>query len=216
VARRLGIHRGSPEKTTCLHKIQKVESAVFPEVRFGPIHATNTTLLIADLSSLSEFADGVDGLLGIDMFWGSKVLIDYDLKTLLIESGSKSAAESVQKQNIMCITTNAQISGNPVRLIVDTGMQGVLFFQDRIRKISSSLPAGRSTEVLIGRRTPGRQTVLEQLNIGTAEIKNVNALLLSSAPPSLPSNIDGFLGTEILKAKRLTLDFSHIGLTWQH
>jgi predicted aspartyl protease len=216
VARRLGIRRGSPDETICLHKSQKVESAVFPEVRFGPIRATNATLLIADVSSLSEFADGVDGLLGLDMFWERKISIDYDLKTLMVESASKETGDSVQRGGILCITTAAQISGKPVRLVVDTGMKGVLVFEDRIRKLLPGLPASRSMQALLGRTAPGSQTVLEKLRVGTAEIKNIDIFLLSSAPAGVPPDIDGVLGTETLKARRLTLDFSHSGVTWQH
>jgi hypothetical protein len=95
-------------------------------------------------------------------------------------------------------------------------MKGVLFYEDRIRKLLPSLPMSRSMQVLVGRTAPGSQTVLEKLSVGTAEIKNIDTFLLSSAPAGVPPEIDGVLGTEILKARRLTLDFSHSGLTWQH
>ena len=41
-------------------------------MQFGRIRAIDVNLLMADVSSLSEFADEVDGPVGVDMFRGSK------------------------------------------------------------------------------------------------------------------------------------------------
>jgi hypothetical protein len=47
---------------------------------------------------------------------------------------------------------------------------------------------------------------LDKIRVGTDEINNVDALVVSSAPGGLPRNIDAILGIECLKARHVILD----------
>jgi predicted aspartyl protease len=215
VARKLGIH-GVPHTVIRMHDTLDVQTAIFPELQFGAIRITNIRLLIEDLSSITDFADGVDGILGLDVFWGSKISVDYDSKRVLIDSLAAGIDDSAQPKDHVCVTTMANVHGTPIRLLVDTGMPGILLYGDRVRERISTLPRSRWRVTRIGHAMFATHMAIDKINVGTQEMRNVDALVVKSAPPSFPRNVDGILGTESLKARRLIFDFSRKIMTWQH
>ena len=215
VARKLGIH-GVPDTVFRMHGAVDLQTAIFPDVQFGAIRTTNIRLLIADLFSLTEFADGVDGVLGLDVFWGSKISVDYNSKRVLIDSVSAEIDDLAQPRDIVCVTTTANVHGTPIRLLVDTGMPGILLYGDRVRERVATLPRGRWQVTLIGHAMFATHLAIDRMDVGTEQIRNIDALVVSSSPPGFPRNVDGILGTDSLKARRLIFDFSHKSMTWQH
>ena len=96
-------------------------------------------------------------------------------------------------------------------------MRGIMLFADRIGKRISSIAPPNPRFVRLGDAMSASELKLDKIRVGTEEIiKDTDTLIVSSAPAGLPGNIDGILGTECLKARRLILDFSHKNVTWEH
>ena len=214
VARKLGIG-GVPSRILTIRQIAEAESAIFSDVRFGPIRATNIRLLITDLSSYSEYTGGVDGILGLDLLRGSRMSLDFVAKKLLISFGPTESTPSSHPGEIICFTTTAEMQGSPVRLLVDTGMDSILLYTDRVRKRLPQFEIDDLKPVAIGHVMFANEGMVRRIKIGTAEIQHPRVLFFSNAPPGLPENIDGVLGTASLKARWLLLDFSHGNLAWR-
>jgi hypothetical protein len=58
------------------------------------------------------------------------------------------------------------------------------------------------------------KVMLQKIRIGTADIEHPETLLLRVAPRGFPTNIDGVLGTAVLKARWLRLHFGYGNLEW--
>jgi predicted aspartyl protease len=193
-----------------------VESAEFPELQFGNIRATNIRLLIFDLASVTEFADGLDGILGLDVLADSRISIDYDTKKLVIEHVEPTSRDLANQIDTVCTTATANINGVSFHLIVDTGMPGILLYGSRVRERLPSSQTPNARLVRVGNEMLASELMLDKIMIGNEEIRNVSALVVSSAPVGLPPTIDGIIGTQTLRARRLTLDLGHNTLQWEH
>jgi predicted aspartyl protease len=209
VARKLGI-RGLPSRLLTMRQTFETESAIFSDVRFGPMRATNIPLLIADLSPFTEYTDGADGILGLDMLWGSRISIDFASKKLLVNPGTTAGAPPRHPSKIVCVTITAKVQGYPVRLLVDTGMSGILLYHDRIPRLET----GNLRLTELGHSMFVNEVVVQKIRVGNADIKHPKVLLLPRAPAGFPSTADGILGTASLRARWLQLDFSQGNVAW--
>jgi predicted aspartyl protease len=213
VARKLGVH-GLPSQVLAIQKRFDVESAIFSDLQLGPIQATNIPLLVADLAALNEFAGAVDGILGLDLLLGSRISIDFNSKKLLVSSTTADRIQSLQQDGIVCVTTTVQVQKHPVRLLVDTGMRDILFYEDRLGKRVPHFETGNVKLIKLGHTMFANKVMLQKIRIGTADIEHPETFLLRMAPRGFPTNIDGVLGTAVLKARWLRLDFGYGNLEW--
>ena len=209
VARKLGI-RGLPSSLLAIRQNTEAQSAIFSHVRFGPMQATNIPLLIADLSSFTEYADGIDGILGLDLLWGSRISIDFSSKKLLVNSGSREAAQLLHPTQIVCVTTSAQIQGRLVRLMVDTGIGSILLYHDRLPQLET----GNLRLTKIGHSMFVNEVMVQKIQVGNTDIQHPKVLVVPRAPAGFPCSTDGILGTASLRAGWLQLDFTHNTLAW--
>ena len=60
----------------------RMDSGVFPDVQFGPVHITDVSLLVGDLARLSDFANDADAIIGSDLLSLSNFSIDYEAQKL--------------------------------------------------------------------------------------------------------------------------------------
>jgi hypothetical protein len=197
--------------SNAIRKTFDVESAIFPDVRFGSIQATNVPLLIADLASLSESAGGLDGILGLDLLWGHRIAVDFGSKKLLVSTARTESAQSFRQDEISCVTTTAQIQGFPARLMVDTGLEDILLYHDRVPQLET----GHLRPTQLGHSMFVNEVLVKNMRVGTANIEHPNVLLVPKAPAGLSCNVDGVLGTASLKPRWLLLDFSRGTLAWR-
>jgi predicted aspartyl protease len=98
----------------------------------------------------------------------------------------------------------------PVHLIVDTGLQGIVLYEERLRKSVPRLrTAGSIKNATMGGRMQVKQAALPDVVFGTRN-REVRVLFL----PTLPG-IDGILGISALQASRVHFDFSKKTVSWE-
>jgi Aspartyl protease len=71
---------GRPNHVVTIGKTVPVESSTIPEVQFGPVQARNVEMFIASLNKLSDFAHGVDALIGVDLLQLNNLTLDYPIR----------------------------------------------------------------------------------------------------------------------------------------
>lgn len=211
VAERMRLHR-RPGKVFNFDRNLAIEWADVPDVVIGPLRVAGISMMVTRLSDVSEFADGADGIIGLDVLTRAKKIgIDYEQKKISfeLEEGGASTPSAVKAFVII-----VAIQGVPMRLVVDTGLRYMLLYKDRL---SSALPhlrtEGEPRDAVIGRVQATR------VNLPGVEVfhpEAVTPVFLIEGPGKTDlGGIDGYLSPTSLHAKQLELDFGGKILHWQ-
>ena len=193
----------------------KWETATVPEVQFGPIRAANVAVLIGDLAHYSEFARKADAIIGMDLLRLSNVTIDFGAGNLIFDPTATETYLAGGDPMTKCLILELQVQGRPVHLIVDTGLQGILLYEDRLRQSVPGLrTAGSIKNATMGGRVQVKQATLPDVVFGTRN-REVPVLLLPSPGADMLPGIDGIVGVAALQAHLVHLDFSRKTLSWE-
>jgi predicted aspartyl protease len=211
VADRLGLPRHQGGKVMNFNRHIPVEWADVPELRVGPIRATAFRVLVANLAEQSEFAQGADGILGLDLLSRArKLAVDYEKKLVSVDMDPQGKEGALPSNGFVVPVV---VQGVPMHWLVDTGFRDILVYKDRLR---SALPhlrtQGEPKKVVIGRLKA------TQVNLPGVQILGhdaVTRVFLIDRPKSGIGTVDGYLGPTSLHAKRLELDFASKVLRWQ-
>jgi hypothetical protein len=121
-----------PATTVVVRKRLRLQYSVFPDVQIGSLKAVRRQLLVADLQKVSEFGAHVDAILGLDLLSRCKVLeIDYAVREIYFLK--PCAASDDVRTSVNSFFVLATLEGRPIHLQIDTGMQGVFLFEERLR-----------------------------------------------------------------------------------
>jgi predicted aspartyl protease len=167
----------------------KWESATLLDLQFGPVHATNLTVFTGRLGDYSEFAKNADALIGMDLLKFSNFSIDFDTHKITFRPSMEKVSVVASDPLLQCPTLEVQVQGHPVRLIVDTGLAGIVFYEERLRnRVPGLRIAGHPAGVAMGGRVQAKQATIPDVLIGKTN-RDVSVLLVSSpAPEILPRN----------------------------
>ena len=211
VAEKLGLHR-EPGKVLNFNREVPVEWAEIPGLQVGAIRSGASRVLVGKLSDYSTFGEKVDGIIGLDLLSKSKkLMIDYETRAVCWQL-SEREANSGPSWNYYIMPVVVQ--GHPVRLIVDTGMQGILLYGDRIRRSLPTLRTeGEQTKVGFGHL---QTTQVRLPGVRIAGPETVATVFMMDGPggQTLPG-VDGYLGVASVHAKRVELDFEAMKIRWQ-
>jgi predicted aspartyl protease len=191
------------------------ERATLPEVQFGPIRAANVAVLVGDLARYSEFAGKADAIIGMDLLKLSNVTIDFGAGNLIFDLTEPRAYAAGADPMAQCLIVELRIQDRPVHLVVDTGLQGMVLYEERLRKSVPELrTAGSIKNATMGGRMQAKQATLPDVIVGNRNREVPVVFLPSPAAGTLPG-IDGILGISALQARRVHFDFSTRTLTWE-
>jgi hypothetical protein len=210
VADRLHLKRRSGEVISFDRHIP-VEWAIIPELRVGPMRTGTLRVMVVKLAEYSDLAEQADGIIGLDLLSQSKKFtIDYDTRTVSLQLAEVGTTE---RSSSRCFVIPLAVQGIQVNLAVDTGLQGIVLYKDRLRKrLPKMRVEGESTDVTMG-RLRGTQVRLTGVRIVDAEVVSTAILMDGPDDKTLPG-VDGYLGPAILQAKLIEFDFDAKVLRW--
>jgi predicted aspartyl protease len=206
-----------PWRVLNFDKAVSVERTTFPDLQFGPVEVTNVPMLVADLRQFSDFARHVDALIGMDLLRLSNFTVDYHTKKILFAPLEQPALSSVVNSDQVCMTVQVQVQNHPVRLLIDTGFQGILLYEDRLLKRIPELKIEDEVEAGIGTRMLAKQGNLRGIRLAAAQEELDSRVLLIKGPPDgVIPGIDGVIGTAWLKARWINFNFATNTLRWSN
>jgi predicted aspartyl protease len=191
------------------------KTATLPQVQFGPIRAGNVSVLVGDLAHYSEFAGKADAIIGMDLLQLGDVAIDFAAGALIFDPTPQKTYVAGGDPMSKCLVVELQVQDRPVHLLVDTGLPGILLYEERLRKRVPSLrTAGSLKSATMGGRTHVKQGTLPDVVFGH-RTREVPVLLLPSPAADTLPGIDGIVGISALQAHRVHFDFSSKTLSWE-
>lgn len=201
-----------PAKITNFDRDAALQWVDLPQIRVGPLQASGVPVLVAKLADYSDFAEGIDGIIGLDLLGRSKRLfINYERQLL-----SWEFANGQERGNAVptSFAVPMMVQGARLQLVLDTGLRGILVYKDRLLKSLPQLPTPAQTlTVNFGRvqTTPQKLTGVRLFGPET-----VATVFLMDGPASGgPPGVDGYLGIATLNAKRVEFDFVTNTFRWQ-
>jgi hypothetical protein len=184
-----------------------------PEIEIGPLHLEHVRVMVGDLKEYSDFAAGVDAVIGLDLLRASQSLrIDYQKNLVTFKISSSSGV--VNSEDTKALIVRVMIQGAPVHVILDTGLQGMLLYADRIRKHDPGLELNGMNSQGHEGRLAGEQVALQGIRFGPDELQ-ASVFFIPTAPDSLPADLDGYVGPSVLGAQLIELDFAANTIRWQ-
>jgi hypothetical protein len=211
VAQRLSSRRRAG-RVFSFDKYISVERADFPVMQFGPIEVHNVSLMVADLRNSWGFPGHADAFIGLDLLRQCKgFLIDYTTRMLVFHATSTSNVPLAQAPAVL--TMRVLVQGQPVRLLVDTGMDGILLYEDRLRK---RLPNVRLEDQKDGIRfgyLRVKQARLPGVVLSGPELEPTVSMMKGPSE-SLLSGVDGYVGVAALNARQVEFNFETNSLAW--
>jgi len=191
------------------------QTATVPEVQFGPIRATNVAVLVGDLAHYSDFAGKVDAVIGTDLLRLANFTIDYSARHLIFDPDPLRGYSAGGDPMTKCLVIELQVQGHPVHLVVDTGLQFMLLYEERLRNSVPGLRTAGSLKMgTLGRSLPVKQGTLPDVVFGNRK-HELPVLFLSSPGADIPPGIDGIVGVAALHARRVHFDFSRRTFSWE-
>jgi predicted aspartyl protease len=185
---------GRPNHVVNFGKTVPVESSTIPEVQFGPVQARNVEMFIASLNKLSDFARGVDALIGMNLLQLNNLTFDYDTRRVLFSPIDRNIQGTQMRPEPTCFTVRVQVQGHPIDLLLDTGLEGVLLYEDRIRAHIPGLRMERGAKkVTIGRRMNAKLVTLPEMRLGPT-VMDGRVLLIKGPPGNMLDGMDGYIG----------------------
>lgn len=205
--------RRRPGEVFQFDRIVPVEWAEFGEVQFGSIEVRGVTLMVVDLKGTSRSVPA-DAVIGMDLLRASAgILIDYEKRRIVFEPGNVNHNDGIQPKVPPFLVMQVMVQGRAVRLLVDTGMQGILLYQDRLRKEFPNLRMRvEKNNVQVGYLRVKRAKI-PGFAVGTAEFERTVFLMNGPAENLLPG-IDGYLGTSVMNAPQVAIDFANNTMAW--
>jgi hypothetical protein len=210
VAEKFALRR-RPGKIFNFDKYIPAQLAEFPEVQFGPVKVKGATLMIADLFKSSRLAEHVDAIIGLDLLCASRgLLIDYEARRVFFRSNLSD--NPTPGQCPPSLTATIMIQGHPVRLVVDTGMEGILLYENKIRKRFPQLRLEEEVKGVQVGYLRVKQAKLPGVWLGSSELAPTVSLL--KCPANELGDIDGYLGPRALNARQVEFNFEAKTLVW--
>jgi predicted aspartyl protease len=193
----------------------KWETATVPEVQFGPVRAANVAVLVGDLARYSEFARKADAIIGMDLLNLSNLTVDFGAGNLIFDLVAPQTYLAGGDPMTKCLVVELQVQDRPVHLLVDTGLQGILLYEGRLRNTVPGLrTAGSIKNATMGARMQVKQATLPDVVFGKRNREVPVLFLPSPAADTLPG-IDGIVGIAALQARRVHFDFYGKTLSWE-
>lgn len=192
-----------------------VDWAEFPHVHFGPIEVRNASMMVTQLAKYSELIGNADAIIGLDLLsTAGKLGIFYDSRMVVLTPRDGNAQGGSQEERPEYIAVQAMVQGQPIRLLLDTGMNAIVLYEDRIRKRLPNLRLTHErTDAHMG-RLQGKTARLPGFRLDGPD-SDAEVFLMNGPREDLLPGIEGYLGTGALKAKRIEIDFEGKIVRWQ-
>jgi predicted aspartyl protease len=180
LARRLKLESGKDAVLHSVIGVNDVDTVFIPRLQ-----VSSNSISVVDAPALAAANIGADGMLGIDSLRSQRVLFDFKANTMSI-TPSERKVEKLDGETIVVrararqgrlIFTQAQIDGQRVTVIVDTGSQvtigNIALQRALMRRHMVTVPSPVTIESVTGEKLTARVAEIEKLELGDVKIESL-------------------------------------------
>jgi predicted aspartyl protease len=209
VAREYDLHTGKPRTVSVAGKRVKVYETQIPRLCFGSTCFESVNGRICDLSSF----DGIDGLLGLELFRGVGLTLDFNENYLEFQSTDGFISSQAFVTALAFVPLRVQCGDQTLVFMLDSAGIDLILFEDRIRDVVFLKRTGLRQRVQgAGASFSVEKVVVPDLSIGHLQFENQTAYVTNEPPLG---TLHGIIGLRGLGLKRLSLDFQQHRISWE-
>ena len=187
----------------------ETEAALLPELRVGPIRCVSLPVLVHDLGPLErDLGVPVAAVIGMDVLEQSSFRLDYSAKRLVFGPVEAQGIALRFEDASELVMIDLVVGNEPVRLLVDTGAAGLVFFESRVGKrlALEDLAMRRRDSSLLG-SFPTEMVHPGELRLGDRKFRVQKAFLTKDKGEDRKT-FDGLLGVGAMGFKSIAFDFA--------
>ena len=212
IARQLG-KPGPKVPVRSFTRTEELQGVVIPELAVGPFSAANVSAVATDLSRLEpRFGVRADVVMGVGLLRGACFSIDYVRRMLSFACGGGWRASLPLDRSSRLLIAAVTIDRTPLRLLVDTGSEAVVVYEDATpvpwqSKVEAEIDAADLSGPLRLRRFTADAVAL---GLMTWQRRPIH--ILSGGDRRQP--YDGVLGVRSLGVSAIQFDLDRMVFSW--
>ncbi len=215
MAERLNL-RGKTATLQMLNETIQAQSVIVPRIQIGSLGADSLRVVVLDLRFMERrLGISLGGLAGLDLLSTGNFTIDYRRRKIVF--GPIAASEQAVRFETLLpsLTVEAKIEGHEVRLIVDSGTEGLVVYRNRLQTSQQRLRLDSNTSMSSpGGRTTQTGWFRAGVTLGNVDLGPHNVTIVDAdADPQ--DDFDGLLGFAKMGFRRVSFDFDNGLFGWE-
>jgi predicted aspartyl protease len=183
-----------------------------PEVRVGSLRSNSTQALVTDLNFRGI---RIDAILGLDLVKQKNFTIDYQTNRIVFDKVINSDFYIHFPRSLHFVMVVMKIDGQKLLLKVDTGLSGLILFENRINcKLNMTKSNNRRYVQHVAGTTSLQRVFLTDASLGGSHWSKLSAHLMETHSEA-SSGLSGLIGLKELGINRISFDFEHGILSWE-
>lgn len=204
--------KGGQDKAKVSTPVRPSE-VLLKECALGSVPMPEIRVISTDLSQMPAVPRGVAGIVGLDLLQQQNVTIDYLERKIFLFAKTGGDHEAPIVMNDAGLTVDSNWKGNPLKLVLSTGVEAMALDQDRVSQKSIKLPDLKNGSFGDDKGTSTAIFDMKDLTLGNAKL-TCTAVVRKMEWPAGNDQLMGFLPLEALRARRVSLDFEKKMLFW--
>jgi predicted aspartyl protease len=182
-------------------------------LQVGPVDRQSIPVAVADLGFLRpQLGTHIDAIIGLDVLGQSSFVIDYERKYIFFGPVEANGAAVPFETGPPLITVPMQVDGKSVRVLVDTGTDGLVLFRNHLAGWEARLSQSATRISDLGGATSLPMIPAADTRVGNVEMGARNVYV---ADGHGCCDFDGLLGVATPRVKQIGFDFERKLITWQ-
>lgn len=206
-----------PRDVTALRSLNgtiRAESVVLPAVDFGPLHTAPLRVIVQDLSFVERnLGIRLGGIIGLDILTKSSFTIDYQRKSITfgaLPPGLKTVAFAATSPSL---TVYAKIDGQKVRLLIDSGTEGLVLYRNRVTAMPAAPHFDRSASISTISGSNRLSWLKTRVSIGEEDLGK-REIAIADIDSNFGDEFDGLMGFAQMGFHRVGFDFENGRFGW--
>ena len=207
--------RGKAESLQTLNGTIQAQSVILPLIQIGPLHEDSVRVIVQDLSFM-ERSLGISfgGIAGLDILSTGSFTLDYRRRKIVFGPIAASTNTVRFETQVPFLTVKANIEGQEVLLLVDSGTWGLLVYRNRLRPAQEQLRFDPNASIsTAGGMTPVRWlravVSLGRDNLGARNVA------IADADSDPENDFEGLLGFAKMGFHKVSFDFQNGLFGWE-
>ncbi len=205
--------RGNTEVLVTLNGTVQAQSVVVPGIQVGPLHAESVRVVVQDLDFMEKsLGISLGGIVGLDILEAGCFTIDYKRRKIVFGPIDSSENTVPFARKAPFLTVKVKIEGQELRLLVDSGIGGVLVFRNRLKAREAQVHFDTSIASISGKTHFGWLRAEVSLGRNRLGVRNI---AIADQDPGYGSDLDGLFGFGQMGFHKVSFDFENGMLGWE-